>query len=761
MSEFNPSTAVRASDRQPAINLDIDSFNPNTATLSGGVPKPQSRLSIPQTARNIQTKRAAGGFPIRQADNASFGQMAANIFTGNDRETPESMKLPELNSTNINEFLGDDFASLNNAFNAVAASTMTNEVEIVDLLNKATQGDMSVRADQAGNMIVTNPKTQKTFMINKPGVSGKDIENLISLGVMYSPAGRYASLGASGLRQVVRAGAAGLGTQSAIESGQVASGGTFDEGDVLIGGVASAGGQAIAKMLGNRIGALRARSNQGITDEVRQTFRVAAQEAGINPQEITDDFIVQMLRQDEVGSSPAELLAQQGVDEFNIPLTRGERTLDQNQLRSEATMRVGQDDKPRQAIQQFDENRANAVEAATDRVRQNMDVSVDQGEQAGQVLRDTVRAAERQANDQVDEAYAAVGDAALSVDGLKGLLTATRNSMREMQFDRSLPQTQGMLDQIGTFEKTIKTFGDSLRPIDLNRITQMRRRLGTAIQAADNPADKRQVTIMKQQFDDYLDTAVINGLFEGDESALTALKGANVLFKEYASKFRQQPTRGKSGKMVRTNDDQAGNFIEKIIDGDPTDTQVVNALFGATKVSKDSGVAMAKRFENILGKDSEGWNSVRSAAINRLFEFGQQNNKSFIKAGATQKNIQTALSKQKELMNTLFDKDEIATMQRFAAQLKRTQPDIAVNRANPSGSANEAFRMFANKLPFLNVDVTTMAAAEGVSRAAGRRATSNVKDAIRPFSGMSQRPRALISGSLGGGTSGTTQKLTE
>jgi hypothetical protein len=243
--------------------------------------------------------------------------------------------------------------------------------------------------------------------------------------------------------------------------------------------------------------------------------------------------------------------------------------------------------------------------------------------------------------------------------------------------------------------------------------------------------------IMKRSFDDYLDAAVRDALFSGDDAALAELKNARGLFSEYAKKFRAQPKKGKSGRTV--DRDEAGQFVEKIVDANPTDEQIVNAVFGANGFNKGSGAAMANRFKSILGESSDGWVSIRQAAFKRLIKTNRVNGEDVISGQKTLKAVEDAMEKNASLMKEVFTAEEMGLIRRFAMQVKRTQPDLVRSRENPSGtgqvvakSLSDVIRRISQALAMTGEPLLA-ATTTGVSVAKGFRNSSQAKNAVRPF----------------------------
>lgn len=730
------------------VNLSFvstDQDQQDNKKLSGGIDLSfavqQQPLTAAQQAGKIMADQDAGKFPQGSRVDRSLLNKATDVVTGRDRQTAATEQLPELRAgPSLRQFLGSK-TSPGKQFGRLLTP---DPIESVQMLDQALDGNLSVQADEAGNIIVHNPENGETAMLNKPGFSGIDAVQLAGLVAAYSPAGRIANL-AKTIKGGAGAMAAGSGiTQAAIESTQARQGGQFNIGDVALSSATGGVMQGITQALAQRLPILQQQiKDAGINDKVRKEFRAAAVEIGLKPDDVTDEVIKSVTREAQQVIKPSQQLAIAGEREFNIPLTSAQRSLDDAALSAEDRMRAGiRGEKPQRTLRDFERD---VQQPAIDKAAQQVTDRLGGIEgSSGGMVRESIKTAERQADDAVGEAYEQVGTAELSIEGMKGLFRQVKTAVRGVQYDQTLPQTKSILDGATKFQKLIKSSeGKGLRPLDLRRVEQLRKRINTAINAADNPADKAQVSKIKRAFDDYLDTAVQKALFSGDDASLDALKNARGLFADYAKKFRAQPKRGKSGRIV--DRDEAGQVVEKIIDADPTDEQIVNAVFGASGLNKGAGKLMARRFKTILGDDSEGWKAVRTAAVKRLIKTNKVNGKDMISGQQTLKAIDNAMEKNASLVNELFSQQEIGLVKRFAAQVKRTQPDLVRSRENPSGTAQVLSKTLGNLAGALG-DLSLVVTAKGVETAKGFRSSTQARNAVRPFSQINPAPTPVVTG---------------
>ena len=715
------------------------------------------KLTAADTAAEIVRQQDAGGFPQGSRKDRGFFESMGDMVTGNDRQTNATRNLPELGTEiGLGEFLGMDtrvgLGDVRGLPVSAAALTTTDPVEMVKILQEKAGDRLSVRPDEAGNIIVG--LDGREAVLNKPGFTPFDAMQLGGFMAAFTPASKAATAPTI-LGNMARVGGASAATQAGIEALQSSQGGEFNPGDVALTGVTAGAFQGAFQKLAQSIPFLRQKIQQsGITDDIRRIYQQTAVKLGMSADDVTDDVIRNSVAGTTQAITPEQGLALSGEREFGIPLTRGQRSLDDAQLSFEDRARVGLKGESAQRVMRGfeDETQVPAINAARERIEST--IGGDGSLKPGSVIREGVKTAERTADDLVGDAYESVGKAELTGDGLKGLINSVRRSVMGTEFDQNLPQTRTLLDEVAKQKKIMATFsGKGLRSVDLNRLEQMRRRFNTAIGAADNPSDKRQVTIMKRAFDDYLDGAVQNALFTGDAAALESLKGARGLFSEYAKKFRAQPIRGKSGRIV--DRDEPGQFIEKLIDADPTDEQVVNAVFGASGMNKGSGAAMAARFRDILGRDSEGWTAIRRAALGRIIQTNRNGKGIEMVSGAkTLSALDSAMEKNGTLMKELFTQDEINMLKRFAFHVKRTQAAPTISRENPSGTAQVAGKALAETVKQIGaafalsgnplVTLTTT----GASIIKPITAAGKASAAVRPFSQLQQVKPAIVAGAI-------------
>lgn len=663
-------------------------------------------------------------------EDLSLKDRAIDFFTGNKRKTAVTEKLPELQDSGLlrGEELGLGFKSALLTMtdpNEIAQAITTQYPNIVVTHNKDGQGNVFP--------ILTNRETGAATVINKPGVSGIDVLQTLGLGAAFFPSSK-AVAGTTALGKAMSVGTQAAATQGAIEVGQEVAGGNFNTGDVVLAGAGGAVFERVGTALANAAPAVKQQIRNGvITEKVRKIFQREAKQLGV-PEDSVNDNVIRMWAQRPDDRTGLER-------EFDVTLSNAQRSGNQADLREEDMFRSGaRGDKAQQVFLSEETKQSQALTDAAGGLQEQIGGDsplVTSRQQAGSALREGVQAAERVADEAIDEAYANVGDAVLSPEGFRELLKATRQATDSIEYPKTeVPGWQGLQDTIIRSEKTLRRLSQkgnvTLKPVHINQIESIRKAINNTIDTAKNPADMRNIMAMKNAFNDYLDKAVIRGMFDGDQESLSALKSARGVFADYMNKFGTNTKRTRLG----SSKDQAGEFIKKVILEDPTNEQMVNSLFSVTGLSKQGASKLAQRYKQILGSDSNEWNMVRQAAFDHLVAKKNINGVEYVDGSKTYKNIVNAQNVNKSLIDELFSKDEWNTIKRFASISRKTVPELVKSRANPSGSATTLMREAHNKLmsvlPF--VDLGMSAAAGGGFFFKNARNAAKARGAFRPFS---------------------------
>ena len=670
----------------------------------------------------------------------SRGAKVDDFFTGSLRQTRATQDLQSLADVGVKGFLGDKAGNLS-GLGASAALVMTYSPEEAQaILSKAAGENVGLTYDEKGNAMLS--LGDKRVLFNPPGFDKTDAAQLAGGAAAFTPAGRAGLAPVGAAKGIALVGAGSAATQGLVEAGQAAAGGTFDAMEIPIAGGLGAAGQAVASALVKLVPGFRQIIREsGITSEIRQTVRETAVKLGFKPEDVTDDFIRSVLVDAEQAVTPEEALAIAGEREFNIPLTAAERSLDQPALSAEDAFRSGARGQAAQRqMLDFEKTKQRpSVDEAVSRLQAEMGGSQVTPVEAGSVVSGAVRDIEAAKDAAVGAAYDLVGEAKLNSEGARGLVTSMRRAVASPEFDRDLKGTSFLLGRMKDLDALLTGFDGGtgrVRPFPIKQVEVWRRTIRSAAESAENPTDRRQVGLMREAFDTFMDKTVAGGLMSGDPQALAQMKNARGMMREYAELFYPQRKTTRGGTNVQ---DRAGNLLQEIIYSNPSDMEVVNTILGGQTMSSTGSVNIARRFKKVLGEDSDGWNAIRQAAFRRFIVSGKDQGAEVVSAERSLSRFNAALEKNPELVRELFSKDEISKIRRFLLTVKRTQPDLVRSRENPSGTAQVLVKSLADAAKRLGLifgaagDPTVILSSAGIEAASGIRASTQAKSVVRPF----------------------------
>lgn len=139
---------------------------------------------------------------------------------------------------------------------------------------------------------------------------------------------------------------------------------------------------------------------------------------------------------------------------------------------------------------------------------------------------------------------------------------------------------------------------------DLKGVDRMRRLLVSDYKkAAYGSEDQRAVRAIMNSYDDHIEKAISDGLFSGDPRALDILREARASYARYQQTF-----------MPQRNDGGVGDAMRRIVQRNATAEETANMIVGTGAIGQAGlPVRLADRLEQVLGADSQAWNSVRQA----------------------------------------------------------------------------------------------------------------------------------------------------
>lgn len=628
-------------------------------------------VAVQSHVQGIAKQLLEGPQPVPAPEEPGMFQKARSLVTGEGRT---EFDIPELGTS------GSEVPAFSEQGMKMAGAyaSSADPEQIADIALKTLPGSER-GADKYGNVIIKF--NDKDYYVNKPGVSQADLFALLSQAGAFAPAAKFGAAGKTLGKRMVRTGLTSAGTSAGLDlaaeqlgSEQGVSGSRAITSGVA-GGIFEGIGPLAVKGWRSIFGKPLALGKDGRL--TREGARMA-RKAGLDPEDM-DTRLSRIFAEEAAESvSPEHAAGRTAAREFDIRYTRGQTAGDFDQLaREEATRKGAFGKQAGDIMRQFDEEQIGDIATARARVQGELGQSgiEREAEGAANVLTGVQERA-RGLGQQVDRAYEAARGARAEFTGesLSDLSKGVADSVKDFGIDPILhPGSTKMFRELGKLSKEVKKVRKhNLKPLDMQKFETFRRKLNNAINGAkNNPADKGALVRMKSNLDGWMDDAVDNALFSGDDEALTMLKKARAVRREYGVKFEAQ-----KGKFP----DQPGKVMEKMIQANPTPEQAVNYLFGYSKLGKSgTSQTVMNRLKKAVGEDSGEWEAVREMAWLRLSKDAQGRTLSPTKF-KTQFN--EAMNQSKGLMDALYTKDELNLMTRYRDALLRTvTPEGATNRS--------------------------------------------------------------------------------
>lgn len=718
---------------------------------------------IPEGFEPIVSDVAPGtappGFEPISAPQPSLASRAGNFITdaltGGDRISPEDEDLGEVGG--LGSSAGKNLTAGQSAKVAGALLLTPDEKAQADIIKNIVP-DAEFKTDKAGNTQVKFPGDSEFAFLNKPGASFQDFATFVGQVLQFTPAGRVAR-GASTGGRVAAVGGASAATSVAQDKVAQAAG-SEQPVDFVKAAFAGLGGGAGEVAVPVVMTFLRNLNQAGPLS--RAQAQQMAQQAGLDPRAITDDFLNVInsgdFRREAAaavrgagaagGSRTATEVSGEALSQqFDVPLTAGQRTREAAQISSEEAMLAGaRGDSAQRVVRGFrDERQIPAVQrAGEDLAQQGGDGIPASRVDAAEQTREAVQRAATNLRGQVDEAFDAVraaGDVRVTGQSARNILPRVNSRLSEEGFsiDELTPAAQKAIADIRKLAPTLprarQPAGFTAQPIpapvptpvSLSKINRTRQFINRRFQQAGNPADRAALTIIKREFDQWVDDAVDNSLFSGDAAALDLLKNARNLRTQYGELFEQ---RGRA--------DVAGRIMERIVnEPDLSNTQVSNWLFGASKIGQtDQSIRLANRLVQVFGIDSPQITAIRQANVRNIF-FNPRTGQPLVSPDSPKQGFQQIVTnldefidgKTAEYAGILHSPEQISELSAFRDLMRRfVPPDKTVSTSGSDlGNARAVIDGFNKMLTVFGFASGNPLA--GTAVAAGARAGINFRNA--------------------------------
>lgn len=664
-----------------------------------------------------------------------------------ESKSAEDLGLPKLPvpTAETPEYLGAK-VSLPESFKMFMGTMATTDPRALqDIILRSVEGSQGGEDAQGNPYVVIGGKP---FYTNKEGLSPVDAIGFTGDIIQFLPVAKIASI-AKGIG--TRLGLAGV-SSGAISAGKETAAqmlGSQQEFDTLKVGLDTAfgaGGQVVGDALTAYIRNRKPVFNAA--GEVSGQFKEQLKAAGINFDEFGESgkqAIVDAYK--NLGSRFAEQAQRvtsvaSSADTGRIPLTLGQATGDVRQIASEEAMRnAGRGSLAQKIMQRFDLAQRKAIEEEAGIVGQAIapDARATSQTEAGGTLYEMIRGKQQQMKSGVTKAYDATDLRALNVpvSAVDEMPLRVQKVIQEQNLvlDPALtPSAAKAFDEVKN--AVPKMEGVNVTDINLKSLEATRKKLNSFYGAAANDTDRTVIATIRNEFDNWLDDTITNGLASGDADQLAKLKEARGIARDYYSKFKVDP---------KAADVDAQKIIDKITSKDLTPVETMNYLFGTSKIGENqTAVRVAKKFKEIFGENSDQFNEFRQAAYMRLVQDSQGNLKP---ASKIVKEVdELIMGKGASLTNEIFTPEQVKSLREFRTALAKTvTPSEAMN---PSKTGYEIARLGEDLMKGLGL--MTMAGGDVASGASLTAATGLIKP-LRGATSAYQATRGVTAPTLQGG----------
>ena len=634
-----------------------------------------------------------------------------DIFTGTKRTEFASMKE-----------IGDAQMGVGEAAKVGIGLMLTpNQESQADIILASIPGS-AIREDKYGNVIVNMPDG-KNFYLNKPGASFQDFIQTTGQILQYIPG--YSMVAkklaksyfkralaqtavASGTSIAQDLAAKGLGAEQTIDVPKLATTAALTLG---FEGALFPVGQAAFRVL-KRIFKNKKYYTVGKDGKLtlNEKGRRAVEEAGLDPNTVTDDFIRKFTERLSAGMTDDFAKARTEAD-FGIDLAASQTGLPKDKISLanlyEATKGTFGETAQRKAVEFFSKQNVQireGLESIIERFNKGQ-IDTPDLESAGARILDSVRKKFQAADDKVQTAYNQVNKQGVFLgfgSNIKVLTNSIRKGINDAvgSFDpKVMPGTAAALNSLDDLARQVgKGKQKEVDQVVFDTFEKRRMFINDLINSAkkEGGPDYRALINIKKQYDKFINDAVDNALFSGSKKALKAIGNARKAVIERERLFGLNPII-KNGQIIK---DKAGEVLNKIInDPDITPFEVINYAIGSKKIGVgQTPLRVIRRLKQIIGVDniSKGLSNrdfvgLRTAVFERVLSNAIVNNR-FVPARVV-KEFDDIFKNNKEFMNELFTSAEQKQLRKLVEVIRKTlEPKDVANLSNTGSVLSRALQ---------------------------------------------------------------------
>lgn len=657
--------------------------------------------------------------------------------------------------------------------------------------------DSKIFKDRFDNLIVNMPDG-KNYYLNKPGASQQDILQTTAQILQYIPGYSWAmkKAGKSYLGKVLGSGAAGGATSLAQDIATKPLGSKdMDYSRAVIstivpvafeGAVSPVVSKVYKKIMGNPKFTETVKVFEDGVEKTRLVLnkkgKEAAKAAGLDETKLNQKFIRDFTEKLSQGEKPQIASSQAGGGQFNFRLARAQAAGDEEgiALLFEAAKGSYGKEPQKQAIEFLKKQDIDIENSATNLIKRfdRGQFNIESLEDAGQEIIQGLSKRYTAASNEVKTAYNFIdkdGVFQASNSNIDTLVASVRKSIEDATavIDKELtPATIKAQKIITDFVKKYKpkkaqktdVGSRKIKEAVFNDFVVLKRKLNGAYNASKNNTDRRNVKAVIDEWEKFVDDNVDNLIFSGKENGVELLKKANALFKKKKELFEI------NNKKINglTVNDKAGKVVMKILnENDVTPNKAIDYIFGRANIGRlDESLSVVKRLKKIFGvegKDlseaaakNKDFQALRTGFWEKLVRDSSKNAK--FNAKNFYNNWKTVSQKNKDLLDELFDADEIKLIDKFANEVEKTFPKGFINASNTASALSRIIQQVGRGLfgifgfKFANIQ-GLLVARGGFDRArdiiSEKQAAKLVNQELAPIFGTTANPRINTLGTVG------------
>ena len=657
--------------------------------------------------------------------------------------------IPEIGSLNLLKEDGTvDITK--NALAAVALQLTPSTEAQIDILKKIAPNTI-VSKDIYDNPIVTFSKNYGggTFYLNKPGASEQDILQGISQTLQYIPGMGLVQrkVGGGIIRKASFMGLAGGGTSVLQDVGAMALGSEqgVEKDKAAVATAAGFVGEPVGKFLTrfvfkptktflekgfDKIMPSKYSASQfnifsgtgqylNSKGEITNKTKDIAFKVGIDPKQMKNKTMIEFAQALEDGIKPSLAKEIVGANQFGISLWKAQALKDEAALKTIQNMRNGafgqegidliakQDAiQAKQSInflQNFRKQLIQNPELKKEGLTSPLGSSRGFDENISN-LNQMIKDLEAKVQNQVNKKYAAIDfDGNFKPPVMKNFTRNIKNVLEDptegigaIPDSNFAPNSNKILTYLDKFAKNYTKKGKKVTNMTVKALETERKRINNIISQTKDPTDRKALLTIKKEYDNFYNTTIEKSLANGDKDVLNSIISARKQAKVYAEMFNPNDVIKKGGRIK----DQGGAFLQNVIKGEYTPTEIANWIYGTASISKpltSKSVQVINRLEKLFPKGTEGYDLLRDGAFQRIvnnsFKTYGTSGKQTFNPELFVKNVEDAINgKGKEISNILFTNAEKKELLQFSKVLRKTiTPD---DLKNPSKTAATMFNLF-------------------------------------------------------------------